>query len=272
VIVDMDQVVGALHWVVREMTSRYERFAAAGSRHLSDYNQKALRHGEDPLPYLVVVVDELADLMMLAPDEIERNICRIAQMSRATGIHLIIATQRPSVDVVTGLIKANFPARVSFAVTSQVDSRVILDGAGAEKLLGRGDMLFMSPDSSKVVRLQGCFVGDKEIRGVVNFWQKSQQYAAQNAPAEPAAAPAPLYPWEGDEELEQDDGSDALFNRAADLLKGKQTMSTSYLQRALRIGYPRAGRLMDELEERGYVGPNQGGGKSRDVLVEFEDE
>ncbi len=270
VIVDMEQVVGALHWVVREMTSRYEQFAGAGARHLVDYNQKALRHGETPLPYLVVIVDELADLMMLAPDDVEHSICRIAQMARATGIHLIIATQRPSVDVVTGLIKANFPARISFAVTSQIDSRVILDSAGAEKLLGRGDMLFVAPDASKLARLQGCFVSDKEIRAVVAFWQKATQAAAPADDA-PQPIPAPAYPWEGDEELAEDAG-DALFEKAVALLQGKDAISTSYIQRALRIGYPRAARLMDMLEERGYVGPNQGGGKSRDVLMPFEDE
>jgi S-DNA-T family DNA segregation ATPase FtsK/SpoIIIE len=272
VVVDLEQVVGALHWVVKEMGLRYERFAAAGARHLTDYNQRVSRRGEAPLPYLVVIVDELADLMMLAPDEVERSICRIAQMARATGIHLIIATQRPSVDVVTGLIKANFPARIAFAVTSQVDSRVILDSAGAEKLLGRGDMLFMAPDASKLSRLQGCYVSDKEIHAVVSFWQRSRLYEAQAAgEAEaPAGEPANAYPWEADEALNAEDG-DALFDQAVGLLRGKDTISTSYIQRALRIGYPRAARLMDLLEQHGYVGVSQGGGKSRDVLIQPED-
>lgn len=273
VVVDLEQVVGALQWVTREMDARYKRFADMGVRHLNDYNQKALRRGEEILPYLVVVIDELADLMMAAPEQVEQSVCRIAQMARATGIHLVIATQRPSVDVVTGLIKANFPARISFAVTSQVDSRVILDTAGAEKLLGRGDMLLMTPDSSKLRRLQGCYVSDKEIRAVVRFWQKTYQYEML-PPAEgtPAAEepPAPLYPWEG-EEWAAGGETDPLFDQAVALLKGKSSISTSYLQRALRIGYPRAARLMDLLEEQGYVGPNVGGGRSREVLRGPED-
>jgi DNA segregation ATPase FtsK/SpoIIIE, S-DNA-T family len=277
VVVDLDQVVGALNWVVREMDQRYDRFAEAGARHLVDYNRKMARRGDALLPYLVVVIDELADMMMVAPDQVEHAICRVAQMARATGIHLVIATQRPSVDVVTGLIKANFPARISFAVTSQVDSRVILDSAGAEKLLGRGDMLYMSPESSKVARLQGCYVSDKEIRSVVRFWQKTHMYETLQAMQEDGEVDAEevekMYPWEGDEDLMGggDDDQDDLFGEAVALLDGKSTISTSYLQRALRIGYPRAGRLMDTLEAHGYVGPNQGGGKSRYVLLGRDD-
>ena len=272
VVVDLEQVVGALNWVVREMDIRYDHFAEAGARHLVDYNRKMARRGESPLSHLVVVIDELADLMMAAPDQVERSICRIAQMARATGIHLLIATQRPSVDVVTGLIKANFPARISFAVTSQVDSRVILDSAGAEKLLGRGDMLYMSPDSSKLARLQGCFVSDKEIQAVVRFWEKTHMYEVLQAIEEEPESeePARTYPWEGDEEFMEDQG-DSLFRDAVALLEGKSTISTSYLQRALRVGYPRAGRIMDQLEEYGYVGPNLGGGKSRNVLLGREE-
>lgn len=275
VVVEIPQVVGALNWVVREMDRRYQRFAEAGARHLTDYNRRAERHNEETLPYLVVVVDELADLMMAAPMEIEQSICRIAQMARATGIHLVIATQRPSVDVVTGLIKANFPARIAFAVTSQVDSRVILDTAGAEKLLGRGDMLLMTPDSSKLARLQGCFVSDKEIRAIVRFWQKTYTYeyneTDQAADEEQTsnAGPPSEYPWEADEAGE--DAGDALLGDAIEIMKGKRSISTSYLQRALRIGYPRAARLMDLLEEAGYVGPNQGGGKPREVFLSEEE-
>ena len=277
VVVDLEQVVGALNWVVREMNQRYDHFAEAGARHLVDYNRKMARRGEETLPYLVVVIDELADLMMAAPDQVEHAICRVAQMARATGIHLVIATQRPSVDVVTGLIKANFPARVSFAVTSQVDSRVILDSAGAEKLLGRGDMLYMSPESSKLARLQGCYVSDKEIRSVVRFWQKTYMYETLQAMQEEGETEADeeekIYPWEGDDELMRggDDDRDELFDEAIALMEGKSNISTSYLQRALRIGYPRAGRLMDSLEAHGYVGPNQGGGKSRYVLLGRDD-
>ena len=277
VVVDLDQVVGALNWVVREMDRRYDRFAESGARHLIDYNKKMAKRGEDPLPYLVVVIDELADLMMAAPDRVEHAICRVAQMARATGIHLVIATQRPSVDVVTGLIKANFPARISFAVTSQVDSRVVLDSAGAEKLLGRGDMLYMSPESSKLARLQGCYVSDKEIRSVVRFWEKTYMYetlqAVQEEPETEEDEEEKVYPWEGDDALTGgDDEEDELFSEAVALLEGKSTISTSYLQRALRIGYPQAGRLMDTLEEHGYVGPNLGGGKSRYVLLGKDEE
>ena len=171
-VIELERVVGVLNWVTREMDERYKLFDRARARNIEAYNQTLVAKGEKPLPYMVVVIDELADLMMVAPDEVERSICRIAQMARATGIHLVIATQRPSVDVVTGLIKANFPARISFAVTSQTDSRVILDTGGAEKLLGRGDMLFMAPDSSKLVSgSQGCFVSDKELAALVRYWK-----------------------------------------------------------------------------------------------------
>ena len=176
VVTDLKQVVGALMWMTLQMDERYRRFNAAGVRNLEAYNRKvARRAGEDgPLPYIVLVIDELADLMITAPEEVERHICRLAQMARATGIHLVVATQRPSVDVITGLIKANFPARIAFAVASGIDSRVILDQPGAEKLLGRGDMLFMTPESGKLQRIQGCFVSDREIRAVVDFWRQTK--------------------------------------------------------------------------------------------------
>ncbi|MBC7239636.1 MAG: DNA translocase FtsK, partial [Chloroflexi bacterium] len=164
VVVEPERVVSALKWVVREMERRYREFAQVGARNLAAYNRTAAKRQMKPLPMIVVVIDELADLMLAAPEEVERTICRIAQMARATGIHLVIATQRPSVDVVTGLIKANFPARISFAVSSQVDSRVVLDAPGAEKLLGRGDMLYMAPDSPRLQRIQGCFVSYQEVR------------------------------------------------------------------------------------------------------------
>jgi S-DNA-T family DNA segregation ATPase FtsK/SpoIIIE len=173
VVVELDEIVTSLTWVTRQMDKRYQLFAEIGARNIDDYNRKVARREQEILPYIVVVIDELADLMMVSPDQVERSICRIAQMARATGIHLVIATQRPSVDVVTGLIKANFPARISFAVTSQVDSRVVLDTGGAEQLLGRGDMLYMAPDSSKLVRVQGCFVSDKEMEKLVKFWQQT---------------------------------------------------------------------------------------------------
>jgi S-DNA-T family DNA segregation ATPase FtsK/SpoIIIE len=172
VVTDFEQVVGALAWITREMERRYKLFAREGVRGITGYNKKTSSK-QDRLPYLVVIIDELADLMMMAPDEVERHIARIAQMARATGIHMIIATQRPSVDVVTGLIKANFPTRIAFAVTSQIDSRVILDTPGAEKLLGKGDMLYMASDSPKLARLQGCFVSDDELQNLVHFWVRA---------------------------------------------------------------------------------------------------
>ncbi len=263
VVVELDQVVGALTWAVRQMDERYRMFADTGARNIDEYNQKARRRRQDTLPYIVVVIDELADLMMVAPDAVERLICRIAQMARATGIHLVIATQRPSVDVVTGLIKANFPARISFAVTSQVDSRVILDTSGAEHLLGRGDMLVMLPDSSRLLRLQGCFVSDAEIDRLVSFWKE--------ATAAEEARPGSRYPWMA--MMVAEEKEDDLMERAIALVQKQKRASTSFLQRRLHIGYPRAARLIDALEEMGIVGPDEGGGRSREVLVhEFEEE
>jgi S-DNA-T family DNA segregation ATPase FtsK/SpoIIIE len=253
----------ALRGVMKEMDRRYQEFAKAGIRNIEHYNSLCEKRGEEPLPYIVVAIDELADLMMVDPDEIERLICRLAQLSRATGIHLIIATQRPSVDVVTGLIKANFPARICFAVSSQVDSRVVLDTAGAETLLGRGDMLYMAPDSSSMVRLQGCFVSDEEIAKVVAFWQREVGISAEQE----------VIPWEGEVEGEAEvEGKrrDELFEEAKALVMQHERASTSFLQRRLRIGYPRAGRLIDRLEEEGIVGPEESGGRSREVLVREE--
>ena len=265
VITDMEQVMGALTWLLLQMDDRYRLFREAGARNISAYNELALKRqkgrGEmKPLPYIVLVVDELADLMMTAPEDVERQICRLAQMSRATGIHLILATQRPSTDVVTGVIKANFPSRIAFAVTSQVDSRVILDQPGAERLLGQGDMLLMRPDAAKLFRLQGCFVSDEEIDRVVSFWRGEQG----------AAVPAALPPWNG--LMDRMDQEDELLQDAADLVRGMQTCSTSMLQRKLRLGYPKAARLMEQLEAQGVVGPDLGGGQGREVLLKQESE
>jgi S-DNA-T family DNA segregation ATPase FtsK/SpoIIIE len=227
--------------------------------------------GQKPLPYLLVVIDELADLMMLAPDETERVITRLAQLARATGIHLIIATQRPSVDVVTGLIKANFPARIAFAVASSVDSRVILDQPGAERLLGRGDMLFQSPDAPAPVRMQGAYVSEAELSRLIRHWkQQGLGVAAPTRLEAPAAIPegaplkqAPL--WE-EIEAEEDEGGDALFDEAVRIVREMRRASISLLQRRMRIGYTRAARLMDELEEKGIVGPAQQGSQAREVI------
>ena len=256
---EAERVIGVLKWITREMEERYKKFAEAGARHLEDYNRK-VKPRRERLPYIVVLIDELADLMLFAPDEIEWLICRIAQMARATGIHLIIATQRPSVDVVTGLIKANFPSRISFSVTSQIDSRVILDSVGAESLLGSGDMLYMASDSSKLVRIQGCFVSDEEIKRVVEFWRSK---------AEPDWLREKEPPWE---EIMETAEKDELLEEAIELVKRHNRASASFLQRKLRIGYPRAARIIDQLEERGIVSPLQDDGRSREVLVSIPDE
>jgi S-DNA-T family DNA segregation ATPase FtsK/SpoIIIE len=258
IIVDVEKVPGTLQAIIHEMDSRYRRFAALAVRNIEAYN----RHPKvtHRLPYWVVIIDELADLMMAAPYEVERQITRLAQLARATGIHLIIATQRPSVDVVTGLIKANFPTRIAFAVSSQVDSRTILDMAGAEKLLGRGDMLYMPTDAAKPKRLQGVYVSDAEIERLVAFWTQDRfqnleretfDYLFEEAKADLAG------------ESEDDD---PLLEKARALAAEHQRISTSLLQRRLRIGYPRAARLMDQLEEEGLVGSASGGG-SREVVL-----
>jgi S-DNA-T family DNA segregation ATPase FtsK/SpoIIIE len=259
VIVDIEQVGGALTWVTRLMDERYQLFSRAGARSISSYNKKAARRrDQDLLPHIVIIVDELADLMMLAADEIERQITRIAQMARATGIHMVIATQRPSVDVVTGLIKANFPARVAFAVSSQVDSRVILDVPGAERLLGRGDCLLMLPDSPKLQRLQGCFVSDQEIGKIVNFWKESVGELTATVSR----------PWDS---IMAEAESDPMLEEAIDIVLASGRASTTHLQRRLGIGYPRAARLMDQLEEEGIIGPAEGS-HPREVLVSGQDE
>jgi S-DNA-T family DNA segregation ATPase FtsK/SpoIIIE len=256
VVTSVDQVVGALAWVSRQMDQRYKQFHELGVRNLEEYNRRVRRlKDKDQMPALVVFIDELADLMMLAPDEVERHICRVAQMGRATGIHLVIATQRPSVDVVTGLIKANFPARISFAVTSQTDSRVILDQGGAESLLGRGDMLFMSPQRASPVRLQGCFVSDREITRLTDFW-RAQVHGEEQAELFP--------PWVGFDEQEP---ADEYLEQARQLIETQERVSASFIQRQLRVGYPRAARLIDQLEEAGLVGPDEGGGRGREVLI-----
>jgi S-DNA-T family DNA segregation ATPase FtsK/SpoIIIE len=271
VVVELERVVGALQWVTREMDQRYHKLAQAGCRNVYDYNAKLEANGEKKLPYLVVIIDELADLMMLAPDETERTLTRLAQLARATGIHLIISTQRPSVDVVTGIIKANFPARIAFAVASGVDSRVILDQPGAERLLGRGDMLFQAPDAAAPVRLQGTFVADSEIQRLVYYWQS---FAGTASPAPTASGgivdtPPQILPlkqmplWE---EMETEQNTDPLLNEAVDLVRRQGRASVSMLQRRLRIGYTRAARLVETMEEKGIVGPPTTGTGVREVL------
>lgn len=259
VVVDVDKVVGLLKGVISEMMGRYKIMEEEGVRNIEAYNK---RHQDEKLPFLVIVVDELADLMMTAAFDVEQSLCRLAQLGRATGIHLIVATQRPSVDVVTGLIKANFPSRVSFGVTSYIDSRTILDTTGAEKLLGKGDMLYLPLDGSRPARIQGVFISDKEIEDLVKFWQLTPRAWSPQIVLRPVT-----------EDDESDGGgstssnsTDELFGKAIELAHTHSKLSTSLLQRRLRIGYPRAARLMDELEDDGVVGPSDGS-KSRDVIM-----
>lgn len=380
VVTEVDKAAGVLFWAVKEMERRYTLCSKVNARDLERYNTHLRKRGEKPLPYIVVIVDEMADLMMAAPEEVEKHVCRLAQMARAVGIHLIIATQRPSVDVITGLIKANFPSRISLAVTSQIDSRVILDVPGAERLLGRGDMLFMAPDASKLERLQGTWVGDDEIHRLVRHWKGARSFEqrggdsivpaefAQDPPEElingttdeivvtdstdgrsknlpfdspesgtkkrptsssgqaasragsragttasqerpPATVPmsgsldihqepqtrgrawtedveepsstdhknygappeqVPLF--EEIAEMKKLDSRDELFEEAVLVVQEVGRGSVSLLQRKLRIGYNRASRLVDQLEEAGILGPDQGGSQGRQLLVGGEQE
>ncbi|HSL28895.1 MAG TPA: DNA translocase FtsK 4TM domain-containing protein [Anaerolineales bacterium] len=253
---NVERILGVLRWVVVEMEHRYRLLEASNARDLETYNRKLARKKDGvPLPRIVVLIDELADLMMSAPDQTEHNLVRLAQMARATGIHLIVATQRPSTDVVTGLIKANFPARLAFAVASGVDSRVILDTTGAESLLGRGDMLFLNPEVGTPARAQGVMITDMEIERLIAHWQKTVEASTEAPPWEQLLS-------EPDENEDED-----LIEKATSIVRQSQRASASMLQRRLRIGYPRAARLLDQLEERGVVGASQGGGRERDVLL-----
>ncbi|WP_227395489.1 FtsK/SpoIIIE family DNA translocase [Jeotgalibacillus aurantiacus] len=260
VVTDARKASQALKKVVSEMERRYDLFSHTGTRNIEGYNEHIRKHNDSQdakqpqLPYIVVIVDELADLMMVASNDVEDSITRLAQMARAAGIHLIIATQRPSVDVITGVIKANIPSRIAFAVSSQIDSRTILDTGGAEKLLGRGDMLFMPIGANKPVRVQGAFLSDEEVETVVNavIEQQKAQYQEEMIPDEV-------------EETSTADIEDDLFDEAVDLVVEMQTASVSMLQRRFRVGYTRAARLIDAMEQRGIVGPYEGS-KPRTVL------
>ena len=254
VVTDPKKAAGALRWAVAEMERRYRLFADAGVRDIQRYNQNA----EDRLPLIVIVIDELADLMMVAPTEVEECIARLAQMARAAGLHLVVATQRPSVDVITGTIKANIASRIAFAVSSQVDSRTILDAAGAEKLLGKGDMLFHPLGASKPLRLQGAFIHEKEIEAVVSYLVEQYREDKATEPLEFAAADTAK-----DSPIEETDG---LFYDAVRIVVESRQASTSMLQRRMRVGYTRAARLIDSMEERGFIGP-QDGAKSREVRL-----
>src|SRR5258706_3866703 len=269
VIVEIDRVIGALQWMTPEMDRRYHMFAQAGSRNITDYNVKMKLQGMKKLPFLVIVIDELADLMMVAPGETEQKITRLAQLARATGIHMILATQRPSVDVVTGLIKANFPARIAFAVASNTDSRVILDQPGAERLLGRGDMLYQAPDAAAPARLQGVFVSDHEIQKLVEYWRTvaggASPYAVAGTAAESFPSNVPLKQTPLWEDMKAVEG-DPLFDAAVDIIRKEGRASVSMLQRRLRIGYTRASRIVDQMEDKKIVWPPEGGTQMRQVL------
>ena len=260
VLVETDRVVAVLKALIQEMQNRYRKMEEVGARNIISYNQQS----DQKMPYLLIAVDELADLMMTSSFDIEQALCRLAQLGRATGIHLIIATQRPSVDVITGLIKANFPSRISFSVTSQIDSRTILDSMGAEKLLGKGDMLYLAREGSKPERIQGAFLADKEIKDVVNSWQTSPWPELENISLTiNKIQNNEINEYVTPEKLSDDDD---LIQKSIELAQMHKKLSTSLLQRKLRIGYPRAARLMDELETEGIVGPGDGS-KPRDVML-----
>lgn len=266
VVTDPKKAAAALNWAVNEMTKRYNLFADMGVRNIDSYNglkDKGLI--EEKLPYIVIIVDELADLMMVCPNDVEDYIGRLAQMARAAGMHLVIATQRPSVDVITGVIKANIPSRISFAVSSQVDSRTILDSAGAEKLLGRGDMLYYPVGESKPQRVQGCFISEEEVEKVVQFIKSEESEGMY----EEAIIDHINNETEG-RPMEEGDEADELLQTAIEILVNYEQASASFLQRRLKVGFNRASRIMDQLEERGVISPKDGG-KPRQVLLRKED-
>lgn len=261
VIVEPEKVVSALKWAVSEMELRYKKFTEVGAKNIESYNNMA---GFQSVPYIIIFIDELAEIMLFSPAEVEDNVCRLAQMARAVGIHLVLATQRPSVNIITGLIKANIPTRLAFAVASMTDSRVILDAPGAEKLLGRGDMLYIPPDLAKPVRIQGCFVSDRETTNLIDFLkqQPASEYN-QDILSQPVASPGTTSP-----NLILNDGEekDVVFAQAVDLIKRSGKASASLFQRHLKLGYARAARLLDQLEKSGIVGPGQGA-KPRQILI-----
>jgi S-DNA-T family DNA segregation ATPase FtsK/SpoIIIE len=260
VVTDPRRASLALKKVVAEMEKRYELFSKSGTRNIEGYNAMLRETGSgEPLPYIVVIVDELADLMMVAANDVEDSICRLAQMARAAGIHLIIATQRPSVDVITGVIKANIPSRIAFGVSSQVDSRTILDMVGAEKLLGRGDMLYLPMGASKPIRVQGAFLSDQEVEAVVHFVKNQGQVNYVED----------MVPQIEEQSVEQEQFEDELYDQAVQIILEARQASVSLLQRRMRVGYTRAARLIDAMEAKGIVGPYEGS-KPREVLVTME--
>jgi DNA segregation ATPase FtsK/SpoIIIE, S-DNA-T family len=260
VIVEPEKVLNALNWAVKEMRNRYSLFAEVGARNIDGFNQMAAFQS---LPYIIIIVDELADIMLFAPAKVEDAITRLAQMARAVGIHLVLATQRPSVDVLTGLIKANIPARIAFNVTSMIDSRVIIDSPGAEKLIGRGDMLYIPPEQAKPSRIQGAYISEEEVKKVLDFI-KTQNPAAEYQEEITAKAESPV-PGVSDEDL------DPLFERAIEVMLQNQKASASLFQRYLQVGYARAARVLDQLHQAGIVGPGDGA-KPRPILIKTMEE
>lgn len=277
VVTDARKAAGALGWAVNEMLNRYKKFAENNVRDIASYNEFVEQNPEVTdkaeeklvkMPQIVIVIDELSDLMMAAPNEVEDYICRLAQMARAAGMYLVIATQRPSVDVITGIIKANIPSRIALAVSSQIDSRTILDMSGAEKLLGRGDMLFSPAGASKPIRIQGCYVTDKEIEKVINFVKTSQNSDYDNNIVSEIEKNAVRDNIKSSGERSEND-TDPVMKEAIKCIIEAGQASTSLLQRRLRVGYARAGRLIDEMEQMGIVGPHEGS-KPRQVLINYQ--
>ena len=268
VIIDAKKAIMALKWATKEMERRYDILLGAGARDINSFHKK--KQGEN-MPYIVIIIDELADIMATYPREFESSIVRLAQMSRAVGIHLVVSTQRPSVEVITGLIKANITARIAFQVASQVDSRTILDMGGAEKLLGNGDMLFLSGDAAKPRRIQGSFVSEKEVKRVVDYltnYYEDLDLEEVNLSVNGEMQQSVMFEDNPDGD---DDVDDDLYEEAREIIIKAGKASSSYLQRRLRIGYARAARLLDILEEKGVVGPPDGS-KPRDVLIKGEEE
>jgi S-DNA-T family DNA segregation ATPase FtsK/SpoIIIE len=258
---DMERIIGVLRWCTREMDRRYRLLEENSARNIEIFNSRlGQRKKSEHLPYMVIMVDEIGDLMMTKPEETEKALTRIAQMARAVGMHLVVATQRPSVDVITGLIKANFPSRISFAVAAGVDSRVILDSVGAETLMGKGDMLYLASDAAGPRRLQGCYVSDDEVHAIVDHWRvwhENQKTYERSMP-----------PWElGLTRREFLSGTDPMLEEAIALVVNEQEASASQIQRKLGLGYPRAARIIDLLEELGVIGEQVAGGRSREVLI-----
>jgi S-DNA-T family DNA segregation ATPase FtsK/SpoIIIE len=270
VITETDKAINSLNWSIDEMERRYILFQEARARNIEEYNicQKVLSGEEEKLPYIVIIVDELADLMMLAKKDIEEKIMRLAQKARASGIHLILATQRPSVNVITGTIKANFPSRIAFSVTSFVDSKTILDSGGAEKLLGKGDMLYAPLDQSEATRVQGCFIDGNEVENVVEYIKENNDYIFDKN-LEKSLTESPRSsenPFELGEEIEDD----VLLPSALRIFIENGQASITMLQRRLRIGFTRAGNIVDILERRGHIGPSEGS-KQRSVNITMEE-